>query len=74
MEFFSDRIQKIGFIENWVRLIMDYVTTPQFSFMINGELCGFMKHYRRLREGCPLLPYLFIIYAQAFSCLLRLNL
>lgn len=74
MELFLDRIQKIGFTENWVRLIMDYVTTPQFSFMINGELCGFMKPYRRLCEGCPLLPYLFIIYAQAFSSLLRLNL
>ena len=52
---------------HWISLC---VTTAYFSVQVNGELAGFFKSERDLRQGCALSPYLFVICMNVLSKLL----
>lgn len=62
---------KLGFPTKSIKLIMSYVTTPNFSVRINGEARGLIYPQNGLQQGCPLFPYLFIICVEYLSTLLR---
>jgi len=51
-------MHKVGFDEQWVKIIIKSVSTVKYRINVNGELTD------------PLSPYLFLLYAEAFSCLL----
>lgn len=59
-------MRKLGFLSRWINLIMNCITTPTFSVAK-----GSIQSQRRLRQGCSLSLYLFIIWAEAFSSLLK---
>lgn len=42
-----------------------------FSILINGTRVGFFSSSRGLRQGDPLLPYLFVIAMEAFIGLME---
>lgn len=68
--FYRQVMEKLGFSNKWVALIMNCVTTPTFSILINGIAKWLIYPQRGIRQGCPLPPYLFIICAGVFSNLL----
>ena len=37
------------------------ISTTRFSILVNGTPMGFIHNTRGLRQGNPLLPYLFVI-------------
>ena len=62
-------MQKLGFLEKWVKRVMTYVTTTSFSILLNGKPYGNVLPSRGIRHGDPLSPYLFLLCAESFTSL-----
>jgi hypothetical protein len=60
-----------GFIVSSISWIMSCVTSASFAVLINGETLTFFNIERGLRQGCPLLPLLFILIMESLNILLK---
>ena len=69
--FLEAILLRLGFTITFVRLIMKCVTSVSFSIKMNGDLMPFFSPSRGLRQGDPMSPYLFLLCAEGFSCLLK---
>lgn len=58
---------KLGFVENWVNLIMRCVTSVSYAVRLNHSIVGNIYPSRGLRQGDLLSPYLFVLCAQGLS-------
>lgn len=69
--FLSHCLRAYGIIGKTREFIMKCVSNASFSLIINGQAEGFFTSERRLRQGCPLSPYFFILCTQGLSWLMR---
>ncbi|XP_062094098.1 uncharacterized protein LOC133800152 [Humulus lupulus] len=68
---FVERLMlKMGYHEVWVKKIMGCITSVSFSFLLNKEVRGNVSPERGLRQGDPLSPFIFVLCAEALSCLI----
>ncbi|KAM6583826.1 hypothetical protein CsatB_010828 [Cannabis sativa] len=68
--FLEAMLRKMGFVENWIRLIMTCVSTARYKVIHDAYEVGPICPSRGIRQGDPLSPYLFIICAEGLSSLL----
>ena len=69
--FLEKIMQKMGFADKWRALIMKCVTTVSYSIKINGKPRGCIVPSRRIRQGDPLSPYLFLLCVEDLSALIK---
>jgi hypothetical protein len=63
-------MRRMGFGEQWIKLIMTCVRSVSYSILINGTPYGKILPTRGLRQGDPLSPYLFLLVVEGLSSML----
>ena len=64
-------MEKMGFHEKWIQLVMKCITTVSYFVIINEAVHGCIFPTRGLRQGDTLSPYLFLLCADGFSSLIK---
>ncbi|GJT49872.1 putative reverse transcriptase domain, reverse transcriptase zinc-binding domain protein [Tanacetum coccineum] len=69
--FLKEVLIGFSFHARMVHWIMECVTTTSFSISINGNLHGYFKGKRGLRQGDSLSPYLFTLIMEILTLMIR---
>ena len=69
--FIEKVMERMGFHERWICLIMSCITTITHYVLINGVAHGCIVPSRGLCQGDLLSLYLFLLYAYGFSSLIK---
>ena len=64
-------MQKMGFHDKWITIMLECISTVSYSILVNGEPHGYIKPSRGLRQGDPLSLYLFLLCAKGFHSLIQ---
>ncbi|KAJ9561537.1 hypothetical protein OSB04_006697 [Centaurea solstitialis] len=70
-EFLLNMLAGFGFHPALIRWIKELISSPSFSISLNGEVSGFFRGARGIRQGDPLSPYLFTLVMEGFSLLFK---
>ena len=63
-------MQKMGFHDHWISIIMICITFVTYSVLINEEMKGEIITSRGIRQEDSLLPFLFLLCAEGLSAML----
>jgi len=69
--FLEKIMDKLGFDQRWIKLIMACVSSVRYRVRFNNTETEIINPTRGLRQGDPLSPYLFLMVAEGLSCMIR---
>ena len=64
-------MEKMGFTDHWISLMMLCVKTVTYSILVNGKPKGMIKPTRGIRQGDPLSPFLFLLCTEGLNGILN---
>nr|XP_023911306.1 uncharacterized protein LOC112022914 [Quercus suber] len=64
-------MEKMGFTEHWINLMMLCVKTVTYTILVNGEPKGMITPSRGIRQGDPLSPFLFLLCTEGLNGLIN---
>eukprot|EP00253_Pinus_taeda_P012762 PITA_12762 len=65
--FLANVLRKFGISSKFITTIMECISNPWTTPLINGRPSSYFRSTRGLRQGCPLSPFLFIIMDETLS-------
>ena len=69
--FLKFMLRKMGFSEQWISWLMLCISTVEYSVLFDGTVVGSVVPGRGFRQGCPFSPYLFTVYVEGLSTMIR---
>ena len=70
VRFLLKSLEKMGFNNKWISLMMQCISTVSYSVLINRVIHGSIIPTRGLHQGDPLAPYLFLLDAEGLTSLI----
>ncbi|KAL0289825.1 UNVERIFIED_CONTAM: hypothetical protein Sradi_7063500 [Sesamum radiatum] len=72
-DFLLEALKIFNFPHQFINWIEQCITTAAFSIALNGQLHGFFKGSKGIRQGDPSSPYLFVLVMELFHVLFQLR-
>ncbi|XP_074351494.1 uncharacterized protein LOC141690607 [Apium graveolens] len=72
-DFILNMMKKFGFHDIWVDRIMRFIQSVSYSFLHKDGEFGNISPQRRLCQGDPISPYIYIMCAEGLSSIIRRN-
>ena len=69
--FLEVLMQKMGFADRWIDLIMRCVKTITYSVILNGEPKGLIHPSKGIKQGDPLSPFLLLLCTEGLHSFIR---
>jgi hypothetical protein len=69
--FIVSALARKGLHNHFINLVYACISTPTFSVIVNGQSFAKFNSTRGIRQGCPLIPYLFVIALNEISLMLQ---
>ncbi|KAL9412228.1 hypothetical protein AB3S75_045787 [Citrus x aurantiifolia] len=66
-EFIKETLEFVGLPTNFIRIIMECITSGSMQILWNGKLTESFKTSRGIRQGDPISPYIFVLCIERLS-------